>query len=340
MSLHFTLTNIEPLNGQPQLLEQQRVYARKAVRHGLLNANDNYSKSPFEADLIYHQMFNLHNHQEFTIYNELARSWLNDSKGIQLYVDGGLNQRIISLLSSKEFQDKPIEFRTLSGEERLERNLLKIPNISELQNYMEDYLKRKMKESLNHDNYTLHYHNIPQRNLFEPLDYNPVHFKDSFFKTIILESPFAGDVFSNVKYAQAVIHSLAHKGYAPSASHLIYTQMLDDTNEFDRKLGIDKGLDIAHGHDSIVAIDKGISTGMKYGVQRAIKEERNYTFLTLSKDPKVISEVSLIKTLEDAIKYTDELKELPLFKNTGYIHDVGLIQQNTLSSKSSLKLGK
>lgn len=338
MSLHFTLTNTDPLSGLPALLEEQRIYARKAVRDGLLNPSDNYSKSPFDSDLIYHQMFNLHNPQEFNVYNELARAWLNDSKGIQLYIDEGLNQRMINLV--KQFPDKQIEFRTLSGIELLERTLPKIPNIDELQNYMEDYLKRKNISKISHDKYELHYHESPQRNLFENLEYTPIQAKDTFFKTVILESPFAGDVFNNVKYAQSVIHSLAHQGYAPSASHLIYTQMLDDTNEFDRKLGIDKGLDIAHGHDSIIALDKGVSTGMKYGVQRAIKEDRNYSFITLSKDPKVIAEVALIKNLDEAIKYTEELKQQPLFQATGYIHDVGLIQQNTLNAKSSLKLGK
>ncbi len=338
MSLHFTLTNTDPLSGLPTLLEEQRIYARKAVRDGLLNPADNYTKSPFDSDLMYHQMFNLHNPQEFNVYNELARAWLNDSKGIQVYIDEGLNQRMINLI--KQFPEKPLEFRTLSGIELLERNLKKIPNIEELQNYMEDYLKRKQISRISHDSYELHYHAAPQRNIFDPLEYAPKQSKDTFFKTIILESPFAGDVFNNVKYAQAVIHSLAHKGYAPSASHLIYTQMLDDTNEFDRKLGIDKGLDIAHAHDSIIAIDKGVSTGMKYGVQRAINENRNYSFITLSQDPKVISEVSSIKTLEDAIKYTEEMKQTSLFQTTGYIHDVGLIQQPTLKSSQSLKIGK
>jgi len=91
-------------------------------------------------------------------------------------------------------------------------------------------------------------------------------------KRVILESPFAGDVERNIKYArQCVRHSLS-MGEAPIASHLLYTQegILKDEDEEERRQGIDAGLawkEVAEGH--VFYIDFGISRGMKYAIDYA-----------------------------------------------------------------------
>jgi len=91
-------------------------------------------------------------------------------------------------------------------------------------------------------------------------------------KRVILESPFAGDVERNIKYArQCARHSLSI-GEAPIASHLLYTQdgILNDENEDERKLGIDAGLawkEVAELH--VFYIDFGISQGMQYAINYA-----------------------------------------------------------------------
>jgi len=93
-------------------------------------------------------------------------------------------------------------------------------------------------------------------------------------KRVILESPYAGDVERNTKYArECVRHSLA-KGEAPIASHLLYTQkgILNDEYEDERALGIDAGLawkEVAEGH--VFYIDFGISRGMQYAIDYATK---------------------------------------------------------------------
>lgn len=96
-------------------------------------------------------------------------------------------------------------------------------------------------------------------------------------RTVTLESPFAGDVERNVKYARACMRDCLLKGEAPYASHLLYTQdgVLDDDIPEERALGIEAGLTIGKYFDAtVVYTDHGISRGMKYGIERAEKDGR------------------------------------------------------------------
>jgi hypothetical protein len=65
-------------------------------------------------------------------------------------------------------------------------------------------------------------------------------------RLVIIESPYAGatpeDVAINVAYARACLLNSLLKGEAPIASHLLYTQVLDDKIPEQRKMGIDAGL--------------------------------------------------------------------------------------------------
>ena len=57
---------------------------------------------------------------------------------------------------------------------------------------------------------------------------------------------------------------------APYASHLFYTQMLDDNNQDERQLGMDAGLTICHhAEQTAVYTDYGTSRGMQYGIETA-----------------------------------------------------------------------
>lgn len=91
-------------------------------------------------------------------------------------------------------------------------------------------------------------------------------------KLVILESPFAGDVEANIKYARACVRDSLLRGEAPIASHLLYTQpgVLDDDVPAERQHGIDAGLAWkAVAHASVVYTDRGISRGMQYGIDAA-----------------------------------------------------------------------
>lgn len=59
---------------------------------------------------------------------------------------------------------------------------------------------------------------------------------------VVIESPYAGDVDDNVRFARAVCRYALDKGVWPLAPHLLYTQMLDDTKPAERDRGIAAGL--------------------------------------------------------------------------------------------------
>jgi hypothetical protein len=101
---------------------------------------------------------------------------------------------------------------------------------------------------------------------------------------VILESPFAGDVEANVKYAHQCLRDSLLRGEAPFASHLLYTAALDDTVAWERTLGINAGLDIgSFASKTVVYTDRGISSGMKYGIARAVAEGRPVEYRSLRK---------------------------------------------------------
>jgi hypothetical protein len=88
---------------------------------------------------------------------------------------------------------------------------------------------------------------------------------------VIVESPLAGDFKRNRRYAQlCCLDCLINRGEAPFASHLIYTQVLDDEIPDQRALGIEAGIVWGKGGDiRAVYQDLGISKGMSYGIAAA-----------------------------------------------------------------------
>lgn len=91
-------------------------------------------------------------------------------------------------------------------------------------------------------------------------------------RLVIIESPFAGDVEKNTRYARACVRDSLLRGEAPIASHLLYTQrgILNDDVPEERQQGIDAGLAWrAVAQASVVYTDLGISKGMEYGIKAA-----------------------------------------------------------------------
>lgn len=96
--------------------------------------------------------------------------------------------------------------------------------------------------------------------------------KGTKMRLVIIESPYAGDVETNTRYAQLCVRDSLSRGEAPIASHLLYTQpnILDDTIQAEREWGIDAGLAyISVVEASAVYTDLGISNGMRYGIKAA-----------------------------------------------------------------------
>ena len=96
-------------------------------------------------------------------------------------------------------------------------------------------------------------------------------------KLVIIESPYAGDVPRNEAYARRALADSLARGEAPFASHLLYTQpgVLDDKDLAERTQGIEAGLAWGERADlTAVYIDRGTSSGMAQGIQRAVDAGR------------------------------------------------------------------
>ena len=104
---------------------------------------------------------------------------------------------------------------------------------------------------------------------------------------VIVESPFAGDVSTNLTYLRAAMRDCLLRGEAPFASHALYTQegVLDDKVPEQRALGIEAGLVWgALADKTVVYQDLGISPGMEQGIARARRENRPVEFRTILAD--------------------------------------------------------
>lgn len=91
-------------------------------------------------------------------------------------------------------------------------------------------------------------------------------------RLVIIESPYTGDIEANVAYARRAVRDCLLRGEAPIASHLIYTQpgIFSDEIPLERQFGIlAHHAWIAKADASIIYADKGISAGMKQGLQVA-----------------------------------------------------------------------
>lgn len=91
-------------------------------------------------------------------------------------------------------------------------------------------------------------------------------------RRVIIESPYAGDVETNLHYLRAATRDCLERGEAPFASHGLYTQpgVLDDGAPTEREWGIQAGFAWRQVADATVVYgDLGITRGMEYGIAHA-----------------------------------------------------------------------
>jgi hypothetical protein len=97
---------------------------------------------------------------------------------------------------------------------------------------------------------------------------------------VLVESPYAGKSkwwpiamwqrWRNRVYCRQCCRDCVSRGEAPFASHIFYTQFLDDNHPCERQWGIENGL--AWGDKAertVVYTDRGVSRGMDYGIKHA-----------------------------------------------------------------------
>jgi hypothetical protein len=105
---------------------------------------------------------------------------------------------------------------------------------------------------------------------------------------VIIESPYAATITStveeNMRYAQACMLDSLKRGEAPYASHLLYTQILDDLKAEQRKQGIEAGLAWGFRGDlRAVYTDLGVSDGMKQGIESANSIKQAVVFRSIGR---------------------------------------------------------
>lgn len=87
---------------------------------------------------------------------------------------------------------------------------------------------------------------------------------------VIVESPFAGNMEANRKYAVQACADCFRRGEIPFASHLLYPQILDELKPEEREQGITAGYAFWPLASKIVFYtDLGFSPGMERALRRA-----------------------------------------------------------------------
>jgi len=80
---------------------------------------------------------------------------------------------------------------------------------------------------------------------------------------VVICSPYSGDIEANLAYARAALRHSLDLGEAPFASHLLYTQVYDDTSPKERDRAMQAEYEwIEHCDFVAFYIDLGWSPGM------------------------------------------------------------------------------
>jgi hypothetical protein len=104
---------------------------------------------------------------------------------------------------------------------------------------------------------------------------------------VIIESPYAGDLQRNIQYAiRAMYDSILNHAEAPIAFHLLYPQILRDSNPEERQLGLNLSqLWYPHADRVIMYIDYGVSPGMNFGKVKAMSMGLPVTMRRIGPNP-------------------------------------------------------
>lgn len=89
---------------------------------------------------------------------------------------------------------------------------------------------------------------------------------------VVIESPLAGDLPANQRYARRAVRDSLARSEAPYAAHLFYAhpELLDDLIPEQRALGLTAGLLWASQAEiCAVYLDRGLSRGMELGIAQA-----------------------------------------------------------------------
>ncbi|WP_101908607.1 DUF4406 domain-containing protein [Marasmitruncus massiliensis] len=81
-------------------------------------------------------------------------------------------------------------------------------------------------------------------------------------KLVYICSPYAGDIERNVEFAKTACRYAMRQNCTPVAVHLLYPQLLDDSEPVQRQAGIRMGLRVLEAVDELWCCGDQISAGM------------------------------------------------------------------------------
>ena len=90
-------------------------------------------------------------------------------------------------------------------------------------------------------------------------------------KLIYVASPYAGDIEQNTEFARKACRHVMNEGHAFFAPHLLYPQLLEDSNPQERQAGLDMGLAMLSRCDELWCYGDHISYGMHLEIEEAVK---------------------------------------------------------------------
>lgn len=81
---------------------------------------------------------------------------------------------------------------------------------------------------------------------------------------VFICSPFRGRIEANTRYAKAAVLDSFARGESPIALHLLYPQVMDDSDIVQRERALSAGFDWVKASSKVVVYsDRGVSEGMR-----------------------------------------------------------------------------
>lgn len=121
--------------------------------------------------------------------------------------------------------------------------------------------------------------------------------KDSFNSMVYICSPFRGDVKKNLTHARAAVHYSLRLGESPVAPHVFYTSFLNDSNEDDRRVGLEAGLNLLKNCNSVKVFGDTMSSGMKEEIELASRLGIPITFVSWQEVIDTLKGASTLDTI-------------------------------------------
>ena len=88
-------------------------------------------------------------------------------------------------------------------------------------------------------------------------------------KVIYVASPYAGDIEQNTAFAKEACRHVMNEGHAFFAPHLLYPNLLRESEPAERQAGLDMGIAMLQSCDELWCFGDHISQGMMSEIEEA-----------------------------------------------------------------------